>query len=119
MQVGRDDVARGRSQSGICRRTTHGRATGVCTQVDHVEVVESVDCRPVRSPDYVFKILGFGAEPGAVDPNDPAWGPSSSLNGMYAEVLAAMAEHLGLRLDRVDTEHRVFPAATDLNVLRG
>jgi hypothetical protein len=94
-------------------------ATGVCTQVDHIEVVESVDCRPVRSPDYVFKILGFGAEPGAVDPNDPAWGPSSSLNGMYAEVLAAMAEHLGMRLDRVDTEHRVFPAVTDLNIAAG
>ena len=94
-------------------------ATGVCTQVDHIEVVESVDCRSVRSPDYVFKILGFGAEPDAVDPNDPAWGPSSSLNGMYAEVLAAMAEHLGLRLDRIDTEHRVFPAATDLNVAAG
>ena len=83
-------------------------ATGVCTDVDHVEVIESVDCRPVRSPDYVFKILGFGVEPNAVDPNDPAWGPSSSLNGMYAEVLSTMAERLGMPLERVDTEHRVF-----------
>ena len=94
-------------------------ATGVCTEVDHIEVVESVDCRAVRSPDYVFKILGFGAEPGAVDPNDPAWGPSSSLNGMYAEVLATMAERLGMPLDRVDTEHRVFAASTDLQIGAG
>jgi 2,4-diaminopentanoate dehydrogenase len=94
-------------------------ATSVCTAIDHIEIVESVDCRPVRNPDYVFKILGFGAEPAAVDPNDAAWGPASALNGMYTEVLAAMAEHLGLNLDRVETEHRVFPASADLSVAAG
>lgn len=94
-------------------------ATGVCTQLDHIEVVESVDCRPVRNPDYVFKILGFGADPDAIDANDPTWGPASSLNGMYAEVLSAMAEHLSLTLDRVDTDHRVFPATEDLSVAAG
>lgn len=94
-------------------------ATGVCTVLDHIEVVESVDCSAVRNPDYVFKILGYGADPQAVDPNDPSWGPASSLNGMYAEVLAAMAEHLGMALERVDTEHRAFPASQDLNVAAG
>jgi hypothetical protein len=94
-------------------------ATGVCTQVDHIEVIESVDCRPVRSPAYVFDILGFGADPAAVDPNDPAWGPSSSLNGMYTEVLATMALHLRMPLERVDTEHRVFAAAADLPIGAG
>jgi hypothetical protein len=94
-------------------------ATGVCTEVDHIEVIESVDCRSVRSPDYVFKILGFGTEPDRVNPNDPAWGPSSSLNGMYAEVLSTMAERLAMPLERVDTEHRVFPASTDLQIGAG
>ncbi len=94
-------------------------ASGVCSALDHVEVVESVDCRAVRNPDYVFRILGFGADPTAVDPNDPAWGPASSLNGMYTEVLAAMAEHLGLALERVDTDHRVFAATEDLSMAAG
>lgn len=94
-------------------------ATGVCSELDHVEVVESVDCRAVRNPDYVFKILGFGADPEAVDANDPNWGPASSLNGMYAEVLSTMAEHMGLELERVDTDHRVFPATEDLSVAAG
>lgn len=94
-------------------------ATSVCTQVDHIEVVESVDCRPVRSPAYVFDILGFGADPAVVNPNDPAWGPSSSLNGMYAEVLATMATHLRMPLERVVTEHRVFAASTDLQIGAG
>jgi hypothetical protein len=73
----------------------------------------------VRSPAYVFDILGFGADPAAVDPNDPAWGPSSSLNGMYTEVLATMASHLRMPLERVDTEHRVFATATDLQIGAG
>jgi len=94
-------------------------ATGVCAQLDHIEIVESVDCRPVRNPDYVFRVLGFGSDPAEVDPNDPAWGPASSLNGMYAEVLSAMAEHLGISLDRIDTDHVVLPASEDLHVAAG
>lgn len=94
-------------------------ASGVCSELDLIEVVESVDCRAVRNPDYVFKILGFGADPGAVDANDPDWGPASSLNGMYAEVLSAMAEHLRLTLERIDTDHQVFPASEDLTIAAG
>lgn len=94
-------------------------ATGVCQALDGVEVVESVDCRAVRHPDYVFGVLGFGSDPAKVDANDPAWGPASSLNGMYEEVLAAMAEHLGLALDRVETDHRVFGASEDLAIAAG
>ncbi len=94
-------------------------ASGLCTELDHIEVVESVDCRAIRSPDYVFSILGFGEDPSQVDPNAPSWGPAASLNGMYTEVLAAMAEHLGLRLDRIDTDHRVLPSTEDLHVSAG
>jgi hypothetical protein len=94
-------------------------ASGVCAALDGIEVVESVDCRQVRSPDYVFDVLGYGADPRTVDPNNPDWGPASSLNGMYTEVLAAMAHHLGLALERVDTDHRVFPASRDLEVAAG
>lgn len=94
-------------------------ATGVCSRLDRVEVVESVDCRAMRNPDYVFRILGFGADPASVDPNDPAWGPASSLNGMYAEVLSAMARHLRLELEGIETDHRVFGASEDLTVAAG
>jgi hypothetical protein len=94
-------------------------ATGVCTAIDHIEVVESVNCVPVRHPDYVFKTLGFGADPGSVDLSDPDWGPAAALNGMYEEVLAAMAAHLGLRLERVETAHRAWPASQDLQIAAG
>jgi hypothetical protein len=94
-------------------------ATGVCTAIDHLEVVECVDCTPVRNPDYVFKTLGFGADPAAVDLADPGWGPAAALNGMYEEVLAAMAMQLGMRLDRVEAAHRAWPASRDLQVAAG
>lgn len=94
-------------------------ASGVCSELDRIEVVESVDCRAVRNPDYVFKVLGFGSDPAAVNPNDPDWGPTASLNGMYSEVLSAMAEHLRLQLERIDTDHQVFPASEDLSIAAG
>ncbi len=94
-------------------------ATSVCTAIDHIGIVESVDCVPVRNPDYVFKALGFGADPAAVDFSDPDWGPAASLNGMYEEVLSAMAAQLGMTLDRVETAHRAFPASQDLQVAAG
>jgi hypothetical protein len=94
-------------------------ASGLCSELDQIEVVESVDCRAVRNPDYVFRILGFGSDTEAVNPNDPDWGPAASLNGMYAEVLSAMAEHLRLGLDRIDTDHQVFAASEDLSVAAG
>jgi hypothetical protein len=94
-------------------------ATGVCTAIDHIEVVESVACHPVRNPDYVFKALGFGADPATIDPNQPDFGPAASLNGMYTEVLSAMARHLAMRLQRVATEHRTYAATADLQIAAG
>ena len=38
---------------------------------------------------------------------------------MYTEVLAAMAEHLNLPLERVETDHRVFPATEPLSIAAG
>jgi len=94
-------------------------ATGVCSIVDHLEVVESVACTPVQNPDYVFKTLGFGADPGAIDPNRPDYGPAAALNGMYEEVIAAVAYRLGMSLQRVDTDHRAYAASDDLQVAAG
>ena len=94
-------------------------ATGVCSAVDHIEIVESVSCIPVRNADYVFKALGFGADPAEVRPNDPDWGPTSSLNGMYEEVLAAMAAHLNMELEQVITEHQAFAATQDIEASAG
>jgi 2,4-diaminopentanoate dehydrogenase len=94
-------------------------ATSICTRVEAISVQEVVDCRQMRNPDYVFGVLGFGADPAIVNPNDPEWPPAAALNGMYEEVVAAVADRLGLRLDSVVTDHSVEPARADVVVGAG
>lgn len=94
-------------------------ATGLCSRLDYLEVIETADSRPIRSPDYAFGLIGFGADPATFDPNAPGWPPGASLNGMFGETMAAMASHLGMKLQRVETAHEVFPATEDLQVAAG
>jgi hypothetical protein len=94
-------------------------ATGLCSHLDHIEVIECASGETVKSPDYAFKVLGFGADPDKLDPNDGRWGPAAAFDGMYEETISAMAAHLGLTLDRIETDHRVLPATKDLVVASG
>jgi len=94
-------------------------ATAVCSKLQAIEVLESVDCRQIRSPDYAFGILGFGSDPASINPNDPDWSVATSLNGMYSEVLASMANSLGLTIDRIETDHVLRGATEDLHVGAG
>jgi hypothetical protein len=93
-------------------------ATGLCTSVSNVSVSEIVDTTVMRSPDYVFDVLGFGSEPGAIDPNGD-WPPAVLLSGMFSEVLAAAASRMGAVLDRIETEHLMHPATRDLEIGAG
>lgn len=94
-------------------------ATGACSRVDRVDITEYVDCRAVKHPEYVFGSLGFASDPATIDPNDVDWGPAALMNGMYSEVLSAMADRLSVDLQRIETEHRVFAAASDLEITAG
>jgi hypothetical protein len=94
-------------------------ATGLCNRIDHVQVTESVETRELRSPDYVFKILGFGTELGTIDPNDPTWAPAEMLNGLYSEVVADFVDRMGLILDRIETDHVMLPATRDIEMAAG
>jgi len=94
-------------------------ATSVCDDIRSIHVVETVPCQDVKSPAYVFDILGFGSDPAAVDPNAPDWGPAASLNGMFAEPVKSLAARLGLALETIRTEHAVHPAREDLEIAAG
>ncbi|TNE66154.1 MAG: hypothetical protein EP335_04155 [Alphaproteobacteria bacterium] len=94
-------------------------ASGICTRLDGIRVREVVDCTEMRSAPYVFDMLGFGAEPGRINPNDPDWAPAELLNGLYSEVVASILARLGFTLDRVETDHSMLPATTDISMAAG
>lgn len=94
-------------------------ASGLTQRLDSIEITESVDGSRVQQPEYLFGVLGFGADPATVDPNDESWGPVAALNGMYEETVGAIAARLGLKLDHVTTDHRVHAAENDIELRAG
>lgn len=80
---------------------------------------EIVITSEVKSPQYVFDILGFGSMPGDVDPNSPDWAPAQTLNAMFSETVAAMADRLGVAPDAIVTDHGMRPARADMEIAAG
>mgnify|MGYP000165046671 CR=1 FL=1 len=94
-------------------------ASGVCIDLTRVTLSETVLCHEMRSPEYVFDLLGFGSVPGVIDPNKSDWAPAALLNDMFEEVVASLADRLGLKLDAIVRDHRMLPATRDLEIGAG
>jgi len=84
-----------------------------------VALNEIVITREIASPEYVFDILGFGSMPGEVDPNSPDWVPAQTLNAMFSESVAAMADRLGIEPDEIVTDHAMRPAREEMEIAAG
>jgi len=82
-------------------------------------VSEILDCTSIPNPNYVFEVLGFGANINKVDLNESSWPPAELMTGMYSEVVAQLVDRLGLTLDRVESDHEVLPATKDLEINAG
>lgn len=94
-------------------------ASGVCLDISHLTVSEVVLCNEMRSPDYVFDLLGFGSAPGELDPNGESWAPASTLNRMFEEVVASMCHRVGFEIDNITRSHRMLTTDHDLEVAAG
>jgi len=93
-------------------------ATGICLDIDYIQIAETFDVSGVPEHDYVFKVLGFGSDPARFDFSET--GPVSELMGsMYAEVIALLIKRLGLVLERVVADHRVAPAPAPIPARAG
>lgn len=93
--------------------------SGLSNRVDHLEVVEHADSRAVRDPAYLFDTLGFGADPDERDLADLETGPAGGLDGMFTEVLACLADRLGMDVDRIEPDHVFHRASEDLELRAG
>lgn len=94
-------------------------ASGLCTELRSVRLRETVDCRAVKSAQYVFDVIGFGTSPDQIDPNAPGWIPAITMNAMFRDVVGALAHRLGLTLDDIVTAHRLVAARHDLTIAAG
>lgn len=93
--------------------------SSVCTRIDGIAIHETVLAAMIKSPEYVFNILGFGSESGAINLNDGSFAASITLNTMYEEVVASIAHQLGWKLEGVKRLHRMLPAKQDLQIAAG
>ena len=93
--------------------------SGMCSHIDSIRITEVLKCDKLPDPGYVFDILGFGSELGAIDPNDDDFAPAEMVNGLFNEVVSELVDRLGLKLDRVETDHQMLPATEDLQVAAG
>lgn len=94
-------------------------ATGVCLDVSRVAIRETVMCDQMRSPEYVFGLLGFGSRPGQHDPNSDEWTPGVTLNAMFEEVVAGLCHRLNFHITGVERSHRMLASDRDLTVATG
>jgi len=93
--------------------------SGMCSNIDHIEISEVLECDRLEDPDYAFGILGFASKLGSIDPNDESFAPAEMVNGLFEEVMHELVDRLGLSLDTVVTEHQMLPATRDLEVSAG
>jgi len=94
-------------------------ASGLCLDIDRVEIRETVAANQIQDPDYLFDILGFGSDCSTIDPNDPSWVPARILNGLYSEVVALVVQRLGWDLEQVETDHVMLAATGDIHTPAG
>lgn len=93
-------------------------SSGVCQQLEHIDMVEFASVAKVQQAAYVFDVLGFGSDMQTLRLDDPNWGPVSSLK-FYEEMLHGTAMRLGMELDGITPAHQAYAAAEDITIRAG
>jgi hypothetical protein len=91
--------------------------TGLCARLDSIACYEVADASNMPSPEFVFGLMGFGADPSQ---RDVTRGELADMYGeLFMEVFHAVAHSLHTHVDTIAPEHRVVAAPTDLHVRAG
>ena len=91
--------------------------TGMCATLSSIACQELADASAMPSPEFVFDIMGFGADPAV---RDITRGPLADLYGsLYGEVFHAVAAMLGTTVASLVAEHQVTLAPRDLTIASG
>ena len=92
-------------------------ATAMSHELTRVSVFETVDASNMRSPDFVFGLMGLDTDPAERDIRE---GPLATLYGtLFSEVLHFAAAELGTRVTRIEPDHRLTRAPRELATAAG
>lgn len=91
-------------------------ASGMCSRIDHIEIVEAYNVRGHPSPAMLFDQMGMGKRPEDFRIDSPI---GEMFRRMFGEVPAAMAANLGLELDEVTVDLELGLATRDLELPAG
>lgn len=85
--------------------------------LDAIEIAEVLDASGMTSPDFVFTVMGMGADP---DTTDLLSGPLPGLyRTLYSETLMYMADSLGFAEYTITDDHHLELAPCDLELPAG
>lgn len=91
--------------------------TGLCVELDAVEVEELLDASTMPDPDFVFNVMGMGGEIGEVDLSTGVL--PHLYDQLYGEAIQFFGDRTGVIFDSIESDHRVLPAEHDLVVSAG
>lgn len=91
--------------------------TGMCAKLESVACYEVADASSMPAPEFVFGLMGFGADPAK---RDVTTEPLAAMYGdLFMEVLHAVADALHTRVVTLVPEHATTLAPRDLTVRAG
>jgi hypothetical protein len=91
--------------------------TSMCAKLESVACFELADASSMPAPEFVFGLMGFGANPAERDvTREPI---AQMYEDLFMEVFHAVAEHLGTTVERLVPEHATTLAPRDIAVRAG
>lgn len=91
--------------------------SGMCARLDSIACEEIADASQMPSPEFVFGLMGFGANPAERDiTREPI---ARMYDALYAEVLHTVAAALDTKVQAIAPEHSTLIADRELRIKAG
>lgn len=116
-QRGRSTLAGVGLNPGFIAERVATLLTGLCSQLDSVACYEVADASSMPSQEFVFGLMGFGADP---QQRDVTTEPIAAMyEQLFMEVFHAVADALGTRVASLTPEHAVTLAPREIVIRAG
>jgi hypothetical protein len=90
--------------------------TGMCTEIDHLRLIEVVDAAKHPAAVMIQEALGIGKPLDSVNKDSPF---GQYFTAFFSEMATAVARALGVRFDQIESGVDVAPASRDLEIAVG